>query len=50
MGKLKGRQQELMCMEKTQVIPVLRIFDYKKTIEFYIEWLGFVIDWEQDFI
>jgi uncharacterized glyoxalase superfamily protein PhnB len=36
-------------MEKTQVIPILRIFDYKKTIEFYIEWLGFVIDWEHHF-
>lgn len=28
------------------VIPILRIFDYPKTIEFYIDWLGFNIDWE----
>jgi hypothetical protein len=28
-------------MTGTKVIPVLRIFDYKKAIEFYIDWLGF---------
>jgi catechol 2,3-dioxygenase-like lactoylglutathione lyase family enzyme len=28
------------------VKPILRIFDYKKTLEFYIDWLGFNIDWE----
>jgi catechol 2,3-dioxygenase-like lactoylglutathione lyase family enzyme len=32
-----------------QVIPILRIFDYKKTIEFYVEWLGFIIDWGHHF-
>lgn len=26
--------------------PILRIFDYIKTIEFYVDWLGFKIDWE----
>lgn len=31
------------------VIPVLRIFDEAKTKEFYIEWLGFTIDWEHRF-
>lgn len=30
----------------TIVKPILRIFDYPKTIEFYINWLGFQIDWE----
>lgn len=29
--------------------PVLRIFDYQKTIEFYVEWLEFKIDWEHKF-
>ncbi|MBB3059077.1 glyoxalase superfamily protein [Mucilaginibacter gotjawali] len=24
--------------------PTLRIFDYDKTIEFYVDWLGFKID------
>jgi glyoxalase superfamily protein len=30
----------------TTIIPVFRVFDYAKTIEFYIEWLGFTINWE----
>jgi hypothetical protein len=30
----------------TKVIPIFRIFDYDKAIEFYINWLGFKIDWE----
>jgi catechol 2,3-dioxygenase-like lactoylglutathione lyase family enzyme len=29
-----------------EVIPVFRIFDYNKVLEFYIDWLGFKIDWE----
>ena len=29
-----------------KIIPVFRIFDYAKAIEFYIDWLGFRIDWE----
>ncbi|CAN5338394.1 glyoxalase superfamily protein [soil metagenome] len=33
----------------TTVKPILRIFDYKKAIEFYIDWLGFKIDWEHTF-
>jgi uncharacterized glyoxalase superfamily protein PhnB len=36
-----------MTIEK--IIPVLRIFDYKKAIEFYIDWLGFKINWEHHF-
>jgi hypothetical protein len=28
------------------VKPILRIFDEIKTIEFYIDWLGFQIDWK----
>jgi len=31
------------------VIPTLRIFDYDKTIEFYVDWLGFTIDWTHTF-
>lgn len=26
--------------------PILRIFDYDKAVEFYVNWLGFTIDWE----
>jgi len=36
-------------MEVTQVIPVLRIFDYDKAVEFYVNWLGFTIEWEHHF-
>ncbi len=30
----------------TVVKPILRIFDYRKAIEFYVDWLGFQVDWE----
>lgn len=30
-------------------IPILRIFNYNKAVEFYIDWLGFKIDWEHRF-
>ncbi len=36
-------------MHVIKTIPILRIFDYKKTIEFYIDWLGFRIVWEHTF-
>ena len=29
-----------------QAIPVFRIFDYSKAMEFYNSWLGFHVDWE----
>ncbi|RWY49307.1 glyoxalase superfamily protein [Mucilaginibacter gilvus] len=28
--------------------PIFRIFDYDKAIEFYVDWLGFTIDWEHE--
>jgi catechol 2,3-dioxygenase-like lactoylglutathione lyase family enzyme len=31
------------------ITPILRIFDYAKAIEFYINWLGFNVDWEHEF-
>lgn len=36
-------------MKAEKVIPVLRIFDYKKAIEFYVDWLGFDIVFEHYF-
>ncbi len=30
-------------------IPILRIFDVSKAKEFYIDWLGFTIEWEHQF-
>ena len=31
------------------VTPILRIFDEKKAKEFYIDYLGFILDWEHRF-
>ena len=36
-------------MEVLKTIPVLRIFDYKKAIEFYVDLLGFTVEWEHYF-
>ncbi|ASZ12290.1 VOC family protein [Chitinophaga pendula] len=36
-------------MEVSQVIPVLRMFDHTKMKEFYIDFLGFSVDWEHRF-
>jgi catechol 2,3-dioxygenase-like lactoylglutathione lyase family enzyme len=36
-------------MKAEKVIPVLRIFDYNKAVEFYVDWLGFKIEWEHVF-
>ncbi len=36
-------------MKTLRVIPLLRIFDVTKAKEFYLEWLGFGIDWEHRF-
>lgn len=30
-------------------IPIFRIFDYQKAVDFYVGWLGMVIDWEYTF-
>jgi hypothetical protein len=32
-----------------QTIPILRIFDVGKAREFYMNWLGFEIEWEHQF-
>lgn len=36
-------------MKAEQIIPVIRIFDYQKAIEFYMDWLGFEMVWEHRF-
>jgi catechol 2,3-dioxygenase-like lactoylglutathione lyase family enzyme len=36
-------------MKVTDVIPVLRIFNVEKALEFYVEWLGFQVDWKHQF-
>jgi catechol 2,3-dioxygenase-like lactoylglutathione lyase family enzyme len=32
-----------------QTVPLLRIFDVAKACEFYVEYLGFRVDWEHRF-
>ncbi len=36
-------------LENSKVSPVLRIFDLAKAREFYLDWLGFQVDWEHRF-
>ena len=36
-------------MEVIQTIPVVRIFDVAKAREFYLDYLGFRLDWEHRF-
>jgi uncharacterized glyoxalase superfamily protein PhnB len=36
-------------MKIEHVVPLLRIFDLAKAREFYIDWLGFSVDWEHRF-
>jgi uncharacterized glyoxalase superfamily protein PhnB len=45
----KCGQRILLLMNVIRTIPILRIFDYKKAVEFYIDWLGFKIVWEHHF-
>ena len=40
---------QLYCINMNHVIPILRIFDEAKAREFYIDWLGFAVDWEHRF-
>lgn len=36
-------------MQTERIIPILRIFDEAKAMEFYIDWLEFTIDWTHRF-
>ena len=38
-----------MAVSVLQTIPILRIFDEAKAREFYVDFLGFQIDWEHRF-
>lgn len=44
-----GNMYEDDTLSDTETIPMLRIFDKDKAIEFYVNWLGFSIDWEHTF-
>lgn len=36
-------------MQVAQTIPILRIFDVAKALEFYRDFLGFTVDWQHRF-
>ncbi|CAI6084971.1 glyoxalase superfamily protein [Cohnella sp. JJ-181] len=36
-------------MKLEQIVPILRIFDVRKAKEFYVDFLGFQVDWEHRF-
>lgn len=36
-------------MQHIRTVPILRSFDEAKTREFYLDWLGFTVDWEHRF-
>ena len=38
-----------MAISFQTVIPLLRIFDVEKAREFYVDFLGFAVDWEHHF-
>jgi ribosomal-protein-alanine N-acetyltransferase len=38
-----------MAFSNVQTIPILRIFDEAKAKEFYVDYLGFSVDWEHRF-
>ncbi|WP_254507096.1 glyoxalase superfamily protein [Anatilimnocola floriformis] len=38
-----------MSLTVTQTVPILRIFDIAKAREFYLDFLGFTVDWEHRF-
>ena len=38
-----------MSVDFDRVIPILRIFSIDKANEFYVQFLGFTVDWEQRF-
>jgi catechol 2,3-dioxygenase-like lactoylglutathione lyase family enzyme len=35
--------------EATRSVPIIRIFDEARAREFYVDWLGFAVDWEHRF-
>jgi catechol 2,3-dioxygenase-like lactoylglutathione lyase family enzyme len=36
-------------MQLGKVTPILRIFDEAKALEFYVDFLGFKVDWQHRF-
>lgn len=44
---LDGRRT--LSLQVIQTVPILRIFDVARAKEFYLEFLGFTVDWEHRF-
>jgi hypothetical protein len=42
-------KESQMTIEFGPIIPILRIFSEEKAREFYLEYLGFTLDWEHRF-
>ena len=38
-----------MTLTHLRTVPILRSFDEAKAREFYVDWLGFGVDWEHRF-
>jgi hypothetical protein len=38
-----------MALSFGRITPILRSFDEAKAREFYLDWLGFTVDWEHRF-
>ena len=38
-----------MTITFKRTVPILRIFSVEKAREFYVDWLGFTVDWEHRF-
>lgn len=47
--KRNGGDEFKEVLSETEAVPMLRIFDKKKAEEFYIDWLGFNLEWEHRF-
>jgi uncharacterized glyoxalase superfamily protein PhnB len=48
-GAADGRSLAVQGVQLRQATPILRIFSVEKAKEFYLDFLGFSIDWEQRF-
>lgn len=44
-----GSRMNLGEISMFEPIPILRIYDEKKAIEFYVDFLGFKVDWKHHF-
>ncbi len=42
-------ERQRVSLTVTQTVPILRIFDIAKAREFYLDFLGFTVDWEHRF-